>query len=111
MEEQLPIFPKGGGLLMSEHLKLEIYESEAAARKLTKKPAIVANDSDGIQAAFRICAKWGVPADVVECIVITYNDDDTEDEMTEHQGNLREYAELFNIAGPDALLSQRRKAQ
>ena len=82
---------------MTEHLRLQIYDSEAEARGLKKKPAIVANDTEGIQAALRICAKWGVPPDVVECIVHTYNDDDPEDEMTESQGNLREYAACFDI--------------
>lgn len=85
---------------MSKRLQLRIYDSEAAVRRIKKKPAIVSNDTEGIETALRICAKWRVPPSVVECIVHTYNDDDPEDEMIEPQGNLQDYAECFGITHP-----------
>jgi len=80
---------------MSEHLKVQIYASEAEARGIPAKAALLANDNTGIAEAIDYARVWGVHPDVVECTVVVWNDDDPEDEMTEPQGNLTEYAEVF----------------
>lgn len=83
---------------MSEHLKLQIYASEAEARGMAAKAAIVSNDNVGISEGIAYARSWGVHPNAIECIVITWNDDDPEDETIEPQGSLTEYAELFGYA-------------